>query len=180
MLQRFFLFSFIFLLIGCGYRPVANYARDMAGERVYVSLNVSLSNPENSSIVKDALLEAMYSRLEVEVVEREKADSRMQVSLSSVGFSDIQYDSQGYVITKRANVSLSVVYERGDKKKTYSSSGSYDFSIEANSNISDAVKTQAITNAATKALDAFIIQLANDGVRHEDKRNSKKDLNKAL
>ena len=88
-------------------------------------------------------------------------------SISSISFSPTVYDKYGYVIAYKATVNLLTKYEGVDKKpEQFTTSGEYDFSIAANSVISDTSRYEAIKYAASDALDEFVSRIAIKGLRN--------------
>ena len=77
------------------------------------------------------------------------------------------YDTYGYVIAYKTTVVLAMQYENADKKiEKLTATGEYDFSIEANSVISDTNRFEAIRYAANDALDEFVSKIAIKGLRN--------------
>lgn len=157
------LFLGLLLLTGCGYRPSSHYAKNVLGERVYVEVIVSPSDPENAVIVKDALLQALISRFRVKLRRQSKSDTYMRVQMGALGFTPIEYDENGYVVAQRCIASLSVKRTYKNVSKNYSLSGSYDFAIEPNGVVSETQRFNAIRFASLKAIDALVTQLAVEG-----------------
>jgi hypothetical protein len=82
-------------------------------------------------------------------------------------YTPIQYDSNGYVVGYRMLVRLTIVKYKNGRSKRYSSTGSYDFSVTANSILTDQQRFDAIKFGASKAIDSFIAKLSADGARNK-------------
>ena len=125
---------------------------------------ITFQDAQNSVLVKDAVKEAMISRLGRDVVSRSQAQTLIFAKLGAVSFSPTIYDKDGYVIAYKArtNLRLRTVYESG-KEDNILVSGEYDFTIEPNSVISDTKRFEAIKNASYEALDEYIALLAIRG-----------------
>lgn len=160
-------FLIFFLLTGCGYRPASKITQAVLGEKVYVEASISVQDPQNSVLIKDALKEAIISRLGREVVSKNEAHTEVYATLGSVGFSPTVYDNDGYVIAYKARVTLSLTtrFEDGTQE-IVRAAGDYDFSIEPNSVISDTRRFEAIKNASMDALDEYVAAISIKGMRH--------------
>lgn len=155
----------VVLLSGCGYVPSAKFARGILGEHVYVTVEILASEPENAVILKDAINEALISRFRVTLSGPKSATSRLNVGILSLAFIPIEYDSNGYIIGQRAQITLGIKRTRNNKSKSYSVSGSYDYDVEPNGVVSDADRFLAIKSASLRALDALVAKLAVEGVK---------------
>jgi len=154
-------------VIGCGYKPTTYYAKQALGERIYAEVTISRQDPQNTVLIKDSVNEAIVSRFGGKIVSKEAAETQLHVAIGSIGFSPTVYDSNGYVIAYKTTVILSIKYQKGSEKpQAFQTSGEYDFSIEANSLISDTKRFEAIRYAASDALDEFISKIAIKGLYH--------------
>ena len=164
------------LFAGCGYRPASHYAKKEISGKVYVNLEVELSDPKNSVLIKDALNELLVHKLNAQLVyTEEEADTLMNISLGSVSLSEQSYGDDGYAKLYQATVSIYVDYQKKDqKKRSLSVSGRYDFSIDdGSSTISETKRFEAIKTASTKALDEVISKLAVQTFKKNVKKASK-------
>lgn len=156
----------IFLFItGCGYMPASKQARKVVGDKIYVEVIVSLEDPENSVLIKDATREAVITSFHSSLVPQAEAKTTLWVELSSISFSALQFDSNGYVVVYRANIQIIVTRRSNGETKAYHSKGNYDFSIEPNAIITNSQRYDAIKNSSLKALDSFIAQVGAEGSR---------------
>jgi len=163
-MKYWFVFIIVILLTSCGYKPTSIYTKNLLGDKIYVDVAISLNDPANSVLITDSINEAVISKFRSSLVSKYEADSKMFVNLRSINFTPIQYDDDGYVIAYKSIVSLQIRYiDRFKKEKTILSSGDYDFSIEANSIISDNKRFEAIKFAALKAIDQFISKISVKG-----------------
>ncbi|WNY99332.1 LPS assembly lipoprotein LptE [Sulfurospirillum sp. 'SP'] len=167
MKQLFLGFLIAVVISGCGYKPSSYYAKQALGDRLYAEVTISRQDPRNSVLIKDAVNEAIVSRFGGKLVTKEQADSILRVNIQSISFSPTVYDTYGYVIAYKTTVVLAMQYENANKKIEYlTATGEYDFSIEANSVISDTNRFEAIRYAANDALDEFVSKLAIKGLRN--------------
>lgn len=157
----------IFLLSGCGYKPTARYAKEILGQKIYAEVTISRQDPRNSVLIKDAVNEAVVSRFGAKLTAKELADTTLHISISSISFSPTVYDKYGYVIAYKTTVTLLTKYQGVDKKpEQFTTSGEYDFSIAANSVISDSSRFDAIKYASSDAIDEFVSKIAIKGLRN--------------
>lgn len=147
----------------CGYRPSANYAKQEMRGNVFVKLNVSLEDPRNSVLVKDAVTKILIQKLGSNMVDDEKsADVIMDLGISSVTLTTLQYDANGYNKLYRANVVIGVKYFRKDnnKVKSFSVDGEHDFAVDIGTSINDSHRFTAITKASDKAVTEILSRMA--------------------
>ena len=162
----FTLSSFLFtMLTGCGYQPSSKEAKKVMGESVSTEIIISMTDPENTVVLKDALDEAVIRRFQTNLRHRKDAGTHLQVELNNVGFNALQYDSNGYIISYRTTINLAVTRITTNFSKRYNAVGNFDFTISPNAIITDQQRFDAIANSATKALDSFVAQVAAEGTR---------------
>ena len=165
MRKGWFLVLIALLFSSCGYKPTNIYTKKVLGDSIYVDVAISRVDPQNSVLITDAINQAVITKFRSKLVSKERATTKMYVSLNSVSFKPIQYDNNGYVIAYKTLVSLNTRYiDRSGKQRVISSSGDYDFSIEANSVISDNKRFDAIKFGALKAIDELISKISVRGV----------------
>ncbi len=156
---------FIILMNGCGYAPSSKSAQIVMGNAVSVKIIISAINPQNTVIIKDAVNRAVIENFRTKLTSYADASTHLVVKLASVGYSPIQYNANGYVISYRMHTVLSVTITHQNITKTYKESGIYDFSIEPNAIISDQIRRAAINNSVSKAISAFVAQISAVGAR---------------
>lgn len=158
--------AILLLLAGCGYKPVAQYAKEVLGERIYVDIAINLRDPENSVLIKDALSQAIMTRLHGKLASKESADSTLRVILNSANFTSLADNKEGFTTFYRAQVSLGFAYEdKEGKARRFNSIGRYDFSIDDSSILSDSKRFEAIKSASIQAIDHFISHIAMQGAK---------------
>ncbi len=160
---------FALLLTGCGYQPSSKEARKVMGDTVSTTVIISMTDPENTVVLKDALDEAVIRRFQTNLRHRNEAKTHLNIQLNSVGFSALQYDENGYIISYRTTINLAITRITPVLTKRYSAVGNYDFTINPNAIITDQQRFEAIANSATKALDSFVAQVAAEGSREKAK-----------
>jgi len=161
---KIFIFPFLFLLIGCGYKPSSVYQDKLMGNKVKVVIDIDVKNPRTSIFIKDAINDAIYSILGKNVCYN-NCNTILKINSSSYSLSVLDYDENGYPVLYRANVNLNVTLT--DRKKmthSYSVNGIYDFRIESNTVLNDEVKLSAYKNASINALNKLFALIAKDGV----------------
>lgn len=159
-------FLSIFLLAACGYKPTSHYIKEVLGEKIYAEVAISLEDPENSVLIKDAVNEAIVTQLHANTAAKEEADAKFFVTLKSVSFVPIQYDKNGYVIAYKTYVGMQTKYiDIHHKNHSIYTKGDYDFPIESNSLISDTKRFEAIKFASEKALDAMRSKIAIGAIK---------------
>jgi len=160
-----FFLSFLLYFQGCGYKPTSMFANKILGDKIYAEVEISLQDPENTILIKDALNEAIFNRFRAKISSKEKATSKLFVKLKSISFIPIQYDKNGYVLAYKSYVTLETTYyDQKAHKKVITTRGDYDFPIKSNSVISDTKRFEAIKFASSKAIDEFISQISIQGI----------------
>jgi len=163
-MKHFLLILSLILFSACGYKPSANYSTQMIGKKVYTEVEVSLSDPENAVLIKDALNRALYTRLKSQASSRSEADSTIKVVYRSIRFIPLQYNSSGYVVFYQAHITLGFTFEKGENRENRSIVGRYEFPIRPSAIISNDLRFKAIENGSIKALDEFISYLSAKGL----------------
>lgn len=159
---------FLVLFSGCGYKPTSSLSKNIMGDKVYVHVSMSLRDPKNSAALKDAVNEAIVSRLKGSLVLKEEAHTLLHVRIKSFKFRPIIYNEFGYITSYKTLVTLSFDTVFKDKsQEIFTATGEYDFPIEANSVISDTKRFIAIKNASLKALDEYMAFLSIKGLSYE-------------
>jgi len=156
----------IFFFISCGYKPTSIYTKEVLGEKIYAEVTISVEDPENSVLIKDAVNEAIVKQFHSELTSKENADSYFHLTLNSVSFVPIKYDRNGYIVAYKTYISLQTVYiDKNKDKHVIRTTGDYDFPIESNSLISDTKRFEAIKFASQKALDGLRSKISIKGIK---------------
>ncbi len=155
------------LLSGCGYHPSSYESKKVMGESLSTEVIISMTDPENTVVLKDALDEAVIRRFQANLRHRHNAQTHLKIELKSVDFSALQFDANGYITSYRTTINLSVMRKTKVLTKFYRAVGNYDFTISPNAIITDQQRFEAIANSATKALDSFVAQVAAEGTRQK-------------
>lgn len=151
------------LFAGCGYKSAAHYAQSVVGESVSTEVLISMEDPQNTVIIKDAVNTAVITKFRTPLTSKNASQTHLKIRIASVGFSPLRYDTNGYVTTYRTTVSMHIDRKTQEKIHSYNASGMYDFDIEPNAIISDQARFNAISMGAQKAIDVFIAQVAAEG-----------------
>ncbi len=153
----------VVLFSGCGYAPASYYAKNVVGDSVSTEVVISMEDPQNTVIIKDAVDMAVITKFRTALVSKKLSKTHLKISIASVLFTPLRYDTNGYVITYRTTVVMRIDRNVGDTISPYSTHGIYDFSIEPNAIISDQARFEAIRQGAQKGIDSFIAQVAAQG-----------------
>ncbi len=135
------------------------------GDRVSTEVKISMVDPQNTVIIKDALNRAIITRFKSSLVDRDSSSMHLDIKLRRVTFVPLVYDSNGFIITYRTKITLDILRTSKDIVKNYSVKGNYDFKIEPNAVISDQARFNAIEQSADRALNSFIAIIAAEGVK---------------
>jgi len=159
---------FMLALVGCGYKPVSHYAKKTIGERIYVNVVTSPSEPENTVKMRDQVRMALLTKFGSRLSDDKNASSTiLDIAIVQMNSSVLQINNQGYAIVYRMAVVLrtNAILKDSNTTKVISSTGSQDFPVDPLVGISSSAQTEAIASAASKAVDSLISQLAIIGVK---------------
>lgn len=159
------LVNVVFFISACGYTPSSKFARSVVGERVSTSVIISLEDPENTVIVKDAVDSAIIEVFHASLVDRADSDTHLVLSIGAPSYEPIIYDKNGYVIGYRMTIDLHIKRYHDGVEKKYTASGNHDFTIEPNAVVTDQERFEAIQFSAQKAILAFVAQISAEGAR---------------
>ena len=170
--MKFIYFVLIALLLsGCGYKPSAKFSRAVVGEKISTSVKISLIDPENTVIIKDAVDSAIIEVFHASLVPKDISQTHLILGLSDPAYSPIQYDSDGFIVAYRTTISLNITRESEGKSKNYRARGTYDFSITPNAVITDKERFDAIKFSSVKAIKSFVAQVSAEGAREKKSNN---------
>ena len=154
-------------LNSCGYKPSSRYTTPILGKTISTKVDIDIKNPTDSVFLKDALNQAVLSVFNAKVDEN--GTSSIKLKINSTNISALDYDKNGYPILYRATAKLTAYVSDINKTfSTYSASGSYDFSIDSNSVLSDNLKHNAIKEAFLKALQEIEFKIAEKGMKNDN------------
>lgn len=168
MLFVIFTSTLILSITACGYKPSSYYAKKEMEGKVFVKINVSLEDPKNSVLVKDAITKLLIQKLDSKLVDDQSdADVIMNISINSVSLQTLQYDSLGYNKLYKAVVVLKINYFRKDEKirKSFTVDGEHDFSVDDGAIITETKRFDAISIASNRALDEVLSKIAVSSFR---------------
>ena len=162
MRKIFFVCLFGLFFSSCGYYPVSYYSKQSLGKNIYVQTIITLSDPENSIIAKDALLQAIATRLHSNLSNKENADTIITMNMNEVNMYSIADDEDGFPRFYRMQVGINFSYtDKNGVARNFSNTGIYDFSVEGQSTITDERRFSAINQASLQAIDKFVAKVAN-------------------
>ncbi len=153
----------VMVFTGCGYVSAAHYAKSVVGESVSTEVLISMEDPQNTVIIKDAVDTAVITKFRTTLTSKNLSQTHLKIKIASVSFSPLRYDVNGYVTTYRTTVNMNIDRIRAEKTHSYMTKGMYDFDIQPNAIISDQARFNAISVSAQKAIDAFIAAVAAEG-----------------
>lgn len=165
MLKLVLFFLIIISFASCGYKPSSKYARDVMGEKISTNILISAEDPENTVIIKDAIDEAVITVFHSSLYDKADSDTHLEISISSTSYSANVYDANGYVTGYRMQVTLSINRYHDGISKSYSVSGTYDFTVDANAVVTDKERFDAIRLSAAKAIKSFVAKVSAEGAR---------------
>jgi outer membrane lipopolysaccharide assembly protein LptE/RlpB len=164
ILSLFFLLSFVSIIAGCGYKPVAQYGKAQLPEPVYVDVQLSGVEPQNGVYLKEEIMRVLRTHFQERVVlDKAQAASELLIPRYKIDYKPLAYDTNGYVIRYRVSVDIDFLLRspKGQLRKRIR--GTEDVNIQPGSLTSDVAREQAIRVAIRKAMDDFIAYVAQKG-----------------
>lgn len=159
-----------FLLSGCGYLPIASYTKSSLEGGSFVDIKIFAQMPESSTSIKDAINNAILSRFQGSLMDKETADNEFEIIVQNISQNPIAYNKDGFVSIYRTNVVLEINF-KNKKGVSFSTqnSGFYDYSADFTSTIVlEQYKIDSITQATGQILDRFISQVAYYGEYYKE------------
>ncbi|NCO01360.1 MAG: hypothetical protein GW906_05995 [Epsilonproteobacteria bacterium] len=157
------------LFSACGYQPSSKFSRSVVGEKISTSVVISVQDPENTVIIKDAVDSAIIEVFHASLTNRAEAQTHLDLSIGIPSYTPVQYNRDGYVIAYRMSITLNIIRHHNGLSKAYSASGTYDFAVVPNAVVTDQERFDAIKFSASKAILSFIAQVSAEGARANKK-----------
>lgn len=157
-------------MAGCGYSPASHYAQKVVGESISSEVVISMEDPQNTVIIKDAVDAAVITKFRTSLTARGISKTHLKFTIASVVLTPLRYDVNGYIITYRTTVAMGIDRISIENRTHYNVSGVYDFNIEPNAIVSDQARFEAIRQGAQKGIDNFVAQVAAQGARLQDSK----------
>jgi len=157
----FTLFALL-LFTACGYKPAATYASKSLEGKVYVTVDIDITNARNSVLIKDALIDLLIGKFELNITNNKSmANSFISGKLISVSQKQLQSDTTGFAKVYRQTVSVEVKYYKKDEKvNTFTMENYYDFTVDDDSTITQSKEDEAVSIAISKALSDLFSKIA--------------------
>jgi len=167
--------SFIILFLSaCGYKPTSYYSKNEISGYVFVKLIIDIDNTTNSVLVKDAVNEMIVNEFGAKLTyDKSKANTIMDVALGDVTYATLQSDNSGFAKLYRTNVDINLKYKNiaTNISKSLNVSGSYDYSVDADSVITESKKLESVKIASQKALSNIFSKIAVRSFEKIDKQD---------
>ncbi len=163
--STFIILMTMLVISGCGYKPVAQYGRDLLPDPVYVDVKLSGAEPQNGIYLKDEIIRTLKTQFHEKVTaDRSGALSKIIVPTYTIKYSPLTYDLNGYVTRYRVTTSILFQLELPDRNVSKQIVSSEDVSIQSSSLTSSAARDAAIRVGIRKAMDQFIAWVAEKGI----------------
>lgn len=159
------LFIALLTMSACGYSPSAKFARNSLGDKISTSVVISAQDPENTVIIKDAVDRAIIEVFQASLVSRSLSDTHLVLKMGAPSYVPIVYDVNGYIVSYRMSVTLSIEKFNNGLSKNYSAKGNYDFAVAPNAIVTDQQRFEAIGFSTQRAIRSFIAQVSAEGAR---------------
>lgn len=156
---------FIVILCGCGYKPVAHFSKKALGDSVYVSLKVNVANTESSVEIKDLLNKLIATRFQKKLVEKQEADTIINLEILNVTDTSIATNTDGFTTFYRVNIRVKFEFKNQKKEtKLFYNSAYQDYAVSLEDPlITYNNKLEAIREASSQCIDSFLTQIAYQG-----------------
>lgn len=168
-MKKLLALALLFFLAGCGYRPLAHFAKEIFGSSIYVEVIINPKYPKSGVLAKDILNKAFLSRFHLSVAPKEEAQSTILMDLRKIDFTSIAQDDQGftthYRITTDINFKYTSIYGQ-DYNVTISGSSDYASTANMTSIATEKAQLDAINLAVEQAINKFVSQTFYQGATH--------------
>lgn len=163
MFKRYLLLFIIVFLVGCGYKPTKYYTKNEIKGDIYIESKIDINNIENSTLIKDLIVELLLKEFDVTVVSNKKSsDMVVGVSLVNVTHTPMKTSAtDGYTSLYRTSVTVKFSY----KNRTILVSDYYDYSVDDDSVVTDKKKLEAVEFAVSNALQNIFSKIAIESFR---------------
>jgi hypothetical protein len=165
--KLFPLFLFV-LFIGCGYKPVAYYAKKEIQGLVYIELKINIDGSRSSVFLKDMMNRLIIGYLDGKLTDdKELADTLVYLSLPSISHGQLT-SQDGYTTKYRTSVNIGVQYlKKGTILKRFTVHGYSDYEVASDAHLSDQRKNRAIADATDRALKKVFTKIAVNNLKVE-------------
>ncbi|RDU74023.1 hypothetical protein CQA57_03495 [Helicobacter anseris] len=163
--MKFVFVVFLILFSGCGYKPVAHFAKRALGDSIYVSLKVNVANTESSVEIKDLLNKLIATRFQKNLVEKQEADTIVNLEILNVTDTSIATNTDGFTTFYRVNIRVKFEFTNQKKEtKLFYNSAYQDYAVSLEDPlITYNNKLEAIKEASNQCIDSFLTQIAYQG-----------------
>lgn len=168
-MRNLFVLFFIFMLFGCGYRPLAYFGKEMFGNSVYVEVIINPKFPKSGVLAKDTLNKALLSRFHIDIASKQEAQSKIIMDLRKIDFTSIAQDDQGFTTHYKITVDIDFKYTSiYGENYVITSSGSSDYASTENMTSIATEKSQldAINLAVEQAINKFVSKTFYQGATY--------------
>ena len=167
-MKKLFLLSFFIIFIGCGYKPVTNYAKKEIQGLVYVDLNVNMDASSGTVFLKDTMSRLIIGQLEGKVTDdKELADTVIYLSIPTISHRTLT-SYEGYASRYRTSVTIAVRYlKKGTALKSFTVSEYSDYEAQSDAQLSDQRKEQGIIDATENAMKKVFTKIALNNLKEE-------------
>lgn len=174
-MRKFFILVLLFFLMGCGYRPIGHFAKEIFGESIYVEVVINPKFPKSGIFAKDMLNKAFLARFHLNVVPKDQAQSNILIDLRKIDFTSIAQDDQGFSTHYRITVDIDFKYKSiygQDYAITTSGSSDYASTDNMTSIATEKAQLDAINLAVEQAINKFVSQTFYQGATYLKKRGN--------
>ena len=160
-----FAFLFSLVLIGCGgYKPVAQYSKNIFNEPVLVKVKIDPEDPSTGEYLQDEVARMAINRLNLSTTKNvNKAKGYILVNSYTINTTPETKDDNGNII--RYSINAAIEFAIKDKKGFWSKNivSSEFVAVKAESSVSQVAKDKATKLAINKALDSFVLAVIQRG-----------------
>ena len=170
-MRLLYIFILSLIISSCGgYKPVPQMAKKIFQEPVLVKVSLNEKDPQSGRYIEDELIKTLINRLNLKVTQNAKiAKNYIVVTVYAVNTSVANKDDDGNVI--RYSVNAAIKFAVQDRYGFWFKNivANEYVSVKAKSVLSENEKEKAEKIAIRKALDAFVLAVANRAKEVEGK-----------
>jgi len=173
-MRLLFAFLFSLVLIGCGgYKPVAQYSKNIFNEPVLVKVKIDPEDPSTGEYLQDEISKMAINRLNLSTTKNvNEAKSYILVNSYTINTTPVTKDNDGNVI--RYSINAAIEFAIKDKKGFWSKNivASEYVNVKAQSSVSQVAKEKATKISIQKALDSFVLAVIKRGQKYSKELNN--------
>ena len=149
-MSRIIIFLSLFLVVGCGYRPISQQTQALSEKPISLIVKVDKKEPSTALLIRDRLHRLLPHRLGIKVSNSTHLHDKLTVSYDQISYKVLGYDADGYVDRYKVYTTLHFRYHRDGKLIVRDITAFHEADITRSGVASSRIKQDAIWKASQK------------------------------